>query len=140
MRPTPDVEWVFDGPEDAAAYLREVGILWAVWLVAMAALMVSTSWIVIVGGIGVLGLLLVLARPLQARAVKLVPDDDVPDPGATAFRKTKRDRVLRELAFGEAPLKAAGAGPIWIWSRRLIVLLTVVAFVVVLLDLLVPRA
>jgi hypothetical protein len=136
MRPTPDVEWAFEGPDDAAAYLREVATLWTVWLVGMVALLFSGNWIVILVGLGVIVLLLVLARPLQARAAKIVPDDEVPEPGRTAFRKTKRDRVLRELAFGEAPLRAAGAGPGWIGARRTVVALTIVAFVFVLLDLL----
>lgn len=140
MRPTPDVEWAFEGPDDVASYLRQVATVWAVWLVGMAALMFVAHWVVIPVGIGVLGLLMLLARPLQARAVKLVPEDDAPEPGAGAFHKTKRDRVLRELAFGEAPLRAAGAGPIWIWTRRLVVGLTIAAFVFVLFDLLLGAA
>jgi len=137
VRPLPDQEWGFDDPDDAAAYRGELGRLWALWLVALAALMFAQGWLVLVAGVLALGGLIVVARPLQARAAVIVPDDDVPDPTVAAtFRRSRRDRVLRELAYGEAPLVASGAGPAWIWGRRAIVGLTFAAFAVVLYDLL----
>lgn len=136
MRPIPDQEWGFDGPDDAAAYRRDVARLWAVWVVAIAALMFTQGWLVLIAGVVALGGLIVVARPLQARAAAIVPDDDVPDATVVAmFRRSRRDRVLRELAYGEAPLVASGAGPAWIWGRRAVVGLTFVAFAIVLYDL-----
>ena len=136
MRPLPDQVWTFDGPDDAAAYRSELGRLWLLWLVALAALMFAQGWLVFVAGAGALAGLIVVARPLQARAAAIVPEDDVPDATVAAtFRRSHRDRVLRELAYGEAPLVASGAGPAWIWGRRAMVGLTFAAFAFVLYDL-----
>jgi hypothetical protein len=135
----PDQEWGFEGPDDAAAYRRELGQLWALWLVALAALMFARGWLVVIAGAVALVGLIIVARPLQARAEAIVPDDDVPDPTVAAtFRRSRRDRVLRELAYGEAPLEASGAGQGWIWGRRVIVGLTFAAFALVLYDLFLP--
>jgi len=136
VRPLPDIEWVFAGPEDAAAYRREVARLWGGWLLGMAALMLAANWVVLLAGIGVLVAIVVFARPLQARAATIVPDDDVPEPGiSAALHRSRRDRVLRELAFGEAPLRASGGGTAWVWARRIVVGLTFGAFAFVLYDL-----
>ena len=139
MRPTPDVEWSFNGPDDAAAYRSEVASLWGVWMVALTLLVFAAGWVVWVTGLGAMVGLVVLARPLQRRAALLVPDDVVPAAGAGAFRKSKRDSVLRELAFGEAPLRAAGCGPVWIWTRRFVVGATFAGFAFVLYDLFVAQ-
>lgn len=132
----PDQEWSFDGPDDAAAYRRDLGRLWVLWLGALAALMFAQGWLVFVAGAVALVGVIIVARPLQARAAAIVPDDEVPDPTVTAaFQRSRRDRVLRELAYGEAPLVASGAGPAWIWGRRVMVGLTFAAFAIVLYDL-----
>ncbi len=138
MRPLPDQEWNFDGPDDAATYRRELIRLWSLWLVALTVLMFADGWMVfLAGAVALVGLILV-GRPLQARAEAIVPDDDVPDATvAAAFQRSRRDRILRELAYGEAPLVASGAGPAWIWGRRVMVVVTFGAFAFVLYDLLV---
>ena len=125
MRPTPDVEWHFEGPEDGAAYRAEVARLWAAWMIGMGALVFAESGLIWLAGIGVLVVVLLLARPLQARAARIVPEDDLPElKMSSPRRRSTRDRVLRELAFGEAPLRASGGGPSWIWARRIVVIST----------------
>ena len=108
MRRPPTSSGVSTGLRTAAAYRSEVGILWGVWMVALALLVFAAGWIVWVAGLAALVGLVVLARPLQRRAALIVPDDTVPAAGPGAFRKSERDGVLRELAFGEAPLRGCG--------------------------------
>ncbi len=134
-------DWGFAGAADASAYLRQVGVLWATWVVALVALIVSRGWLVLVLGVAVIAALIFAARPLQARAAKLVPEDSVVG-GRRSFlvgRSTERDLVLRQLAYGEAPLNAAvelsGSGRWWLAGRVAVVGLTVVGFVWVLVTL-----
>jgi hypothetical protein len=136
-----DRDWGFDDVADASAYLREVGVLWATWVVALVALIISRGWLVLVLGVAVIAALIWAARPLQSRAAKLVPEDSVVG-GRRSFlvgRSTERDLVLRQLAYGEAPLRTAvglsGAGRWWLTGRLVVVGLTVVGFVWVLTTL-----
>jgi hypothetical protein len=130
MRQIPDIEWQFAGPDDEARYRTEVSKIWSAWLVALVALVFGTGWIVTIVGLVVLGVIVVLIRPLQQRAADLVPDDGS---GADA---AARDRALRDLVFSEAPLKVANSGPAWLWARRSVVVLTGLAVALAVYDLL----
>ena len=124
---------------DAALYLRDVARLWAAWLLGLGVLMLTNGWFVVIGGVGVIGALLWLARPLQRRAETLVPDDKVYQKGILLPGKgTTRDRALKALAYGEAPLREAvrlAGQPGWWMQARLVMLgLTVLAFVAVIFQ------
>lgn len=130
--------WGFADATDAKVYLREVGTLWATWIAGLAALVVGSGWLILPFGVAVIAGLLWAARPLQARAAKLVPEDSVVG-GKRSFlvgRSTERDLVLRQLAYGDAPLRAAvdtaGAPRLWLTARLVVLGLTVAAFVWVL--------
>ena len=120
-----EIEYAFDGPADARAYLREVGTLWAVWIVGLAAVMFTHGVTLIIVAAALLVSLLMLARPLLPRTEILVPEN--------RRGGTTRDRVLRELAYGVAPMEAAldtaGYSPRWIVVRHLVIALTVLAFI-----------
>jgi hypothetical protein len=134
-------DWEFTDAADAASYLREVGVLWTTWLVGLVALVAGSGLLVVVLGVLVIAALLWVARPLQARAANLVPEDSVTGGKRSilAGRNTERDLVLRQLAYGDAPLSAAiavsGSGRWWLTARRVLVGLTIVAFVFVLITL-----
>jgi hypothetical protein len=125
-----DLIYTFDGPDDARLYLRQIGTLWAAWVVALVGLLIAHAFVLIVWGVvAVVGLLL-LARPIQARAERVVPENQV-EGGAvnTALRGgTTRDRALRELAYGTAPmrvaLETAGLSQRWVVTRHLVVAVT----------------
>ena len=129
--------YTFDGPSDAGTYLRQVGTLWAVWVVGLGGLLVTQAVILIAWAVVVFAALLLLARPIQARAEKAVPENQV-EGGAvnTALRGgTTRDRALRELAYGTAPLRIAlrtvGASERWVILRHVVVALTILGMVYV---------
>lgn len=137
-------DWGFADATDASAYLREVGVVWATWVVALVGLVISRGVLVLVIGAAVLAALIWAARPLQSRAARLVPEDSVVG-GRRSFligRSTERDLVLRQLAYGEAPLRTAveltGSGRWWLTGRVVVVGLTIVTFVWVLLTLVFP--
>jgi hypothetical protein len=129
-----DVDYRFDGPADARMYLREVGALWAVWLVGLVAVLLTHGAVLLIGAAVLLVALLVLARPLLPRTEALVPENRTEGGKVeTALRGgTTRDRVLRELAYGDAPmsaaLEAAGFNRRWIVVRHLVIALTLLAF------------
>ena len=104
-----DVYYRFDGPADARMYLREVGTLWAVWLVGLVAVLLTHGAALFIVAAALLISLLVLARPLLSRTETLVPENRREGGKVeTALRGgTTRDRVLRELAYGDAPMSAA---------------------------------
>jgi hypothetical protein len=135
-----DVAYTFDGPADARAYLREVGRLWALWVVGVVAILVTHGVLLIALAVAVLVALLVGAAPLWNRVEKLVPVNRREGGRvAAAWRGgTTRDRVLRELAYGDRPiraaLKTAGLSPAWIAARHVVVAGTVIAFVFVVLG------
>lgn len=130
-----EIEYAFDGPADARAYLREVGTLWVVWIVGLAAVMFTHGVTLIIVAVVLLVSLLMLARPLLPRTEMLVPENRREGGKLeTALRGgTTRDRVLRELAYGVAPMEAAldtaGYSPRWIVARHLVIALTILAFI-----------
>lgn len=121
---------------DAVRYLRELARLWAVWLVGLAGLLFTNAILLIFWGIAVVIVLVVLVRPLQRRAAVLVPEDEVVA-GARGFARgsTVRDRAIRDLSYGEAPLRnalrMAGLSERWLVSRQVMLALTLVAMVYV---------
>lgn len=129
-----DVAHTFDDPDDARTFLREVGLLWAVWVAGLAAVLLTHGRALVLVALVLLGALLFLARPLLPRSEALVPENSR-EGGAleTAFRGgTTRDRVLRDLAYGVAPMQAAletaGLSSRWLVLRHLVVALTLLAF------------
>jgi hypothetical protein len=133
-----EIEYTFNGPDDARAYLREVGLLWSVWVLGLIAVLVTHGFALVLVAVGLLAILIRLARPLLPRTEGLVPvntkEGGVLD---SALRGgTTRDRVLRELAYGTTPIRAAldaaGLSPRWIGARHLVIAVTLFAFVGVL--------
>jgi hypothetical protein len=117
--------------------LREIGVLWAVWVAGLAAVLLTHGLALLIVAVVLLVALLVLARPLLPRTEVLVPENRK-EGGVleTALRGgTTRDRVLRELAYGAAPMDAAletaGLSPRWVVVRHLVIALTLLAFIYV---------
>ena len=130
--------YTFDNRDDALTYLREVGALWIGWVVALFGLMLTNAGLLIVWGVASLVVLMLLARPLQRRAEKAVPENQV-EGGAinTALRGgTTRDRVLRDLSYGAGPLRAAldtvGWSQRWVLARHVVVALSLLALAFVI--------
>lgn len=133
-----EIEYTFSSPSDARTYLRQVALLWGVWVVGLVAVLLSHGLALVFLSIGLLATLILLARPLLPRTEALVPVNNK-ESGAleSALRGgTTRDRVLRELAYGAAPtraaLNAAGLDPRWIAMRHLVIAITLLAFVAVI--------
>ncbi len=133
-----DIEYTFSGAEDARAYLREIALLWAVWVIGLTAVLFSHGVALLFLSVGLLAMLILLARPLLPRTEALVPVNNK-EGGAleSALRGgTTRDRVLRELAYGTAPMKAAlrtiGKSSRWVVARHLVIAITLLAFVYVI--------
>ncbi|HSF87504.1 MAG TPA: hypothetical protein VLG28_17835 [Acidimicrobiia bacterium] len=130
-------DWGFTDEPDARRYLREVRRLWAAWLFGLTALLFTQGWWVVASGVVTIGLLLVLARPLQARAAALVPEDTLVGSRFNVVgRGTERDKALQALAYGREPLEAAttlsGSGAWMVPARSLMVWVTIAAFVYVI--------
>jgi len=132
------VEYTFAGPDDARTYLREVGRLWTVWVVGLVAVLLAHGLPLLFLSVGLIAVLILLARPLLPRTEALVPLNSR-EGGAveSALRGgTTRDRVLRELAYGTAPLEAAlrmaGLSPKWVAARHVVVATTLLGFVYVI--------
>lgn len=123
-----DSTWFAD-VSDARAYLGEVGRLWAAWTVGLALLLALDGGWLLLAGLLLIGTMIWLGRPIQRRA-RAIEDANHPPSG--------RDDLVRELAYGEAPLRAAldvvGASPKWVWVRRALMIATVVGFVVVVVT------
>lgn len=134
----PAMEWTFSDGADATSYLREVGVLWGVWGVGLVALFAIRGLGLIAVGLVLLVTLLFAARPLQRRAAAVkATDEGKPSTWAIATgRATPRDRAIRELSYGSAPVQAAldkiGASRNWVFMRHLLVVATVAAFLYVL--------
>ena len=132
-----DVVYTFDGQADARAYLGEIGKLWTAWTVGLAAVMATNGVALLVIAVVLFGALLYLSRPLLPRTEKLVPENKREGGAIEAALRggTTRDRVLRELAYGMAPLEAAletaGLSPRWVAARHLLIAVTVLAFIYV---------
>jgi hypothetical protein len=111
------------------------------WLIGLAILFLTSGWMLIVFGILLLIALPVLAAPLMARAEVMVPDSEVAEAAAGAEatgRGTKRERAVRQLVYGAAPLRAAlstiGASQAWVGLLYLGIGVTIVAFGYVVID------
>lgn len=138
-----DIEYAFSSPADARSYLREVGKLWAVWIVGLAIVLFTHGTALLISAAALLIVLLVLARPLLPRAEALVPENHREGGTLDAALRggTTRDRALRELAYGIAPLSAAldaaGLSQRWVLLRHIVIALTLLALLyVVVLPLL----
>ena len=137
--------WGFADEADARRYLRVVLRLWLGWICGMAALLFTRGWWIVVAGVVTIALLLLLARPLQARAAALVPNDTL---GGGKFnvvgRGTARDKALQAYAYGSEPLDEAtalaGSGRWMLFGRRMLMSVTVAVFIWVILTTLNPPA
>ncbi|MCP4305892.1 MAG: hypothetical protein GY926_08055 [bacterium] len=133
-----DIAYTFDGPEDARTYLRQVGLLWLVWVVGLTVVLVTSGPPLIWVSIGLIATLLLLARPLLTRSESLVPANAQEDNAAVSALRggTTRDRVLRELAYGSKPVRAAlasaGMSEKWLIARHFVVAATLLGLVYVL--------
>lgn len=132
-----EIEYTFSSAADARSYLREVGLLWGVWMVGLVAVLLTHGVTVLIVAVVLFTALLILARPLLPRTERLVPENKR-EGGAfeTVLRGgTTRDRVLRELAYGVAPMEAAlqkaGLSSRWVAARHIVIALTLLAFVYV---------
>jgi len=130
-----ELNYTFAGAQDARLYLRQIGTLWAVWVVGLFGLLLTDALLLIIWAVVIIGTLLILARPIQARAEEIVPKNEV-EGGAvdTALRGgTTRDRALRELAYGTHPLRVAlvtaGYSPRWVMARHFVVAMTILGLV-----------
>ena len=132
-------DWGFDGKLDARRYLSDVLRLWAGWLLGLAALMFTQGWWVVVAGVITVAILVVFARPMQARAAALVPEDTlVGNRYNVVGRGTARDKALQAFAYGPEPLEQAttiaGTGRWMLVARPVMIWVTVAAFIFVLLT------
>jgi len=134
------VTYTFDGQADASKYLREVGVLWGAWLVGLVGLLVTNAWLLLIWGFLSLAMLIVLARPIQRRAERLIPENKVVGGKIeTVFRGgTSRDRAIRDLAYGTEPflvaLRVTGRSERWILVRHLLVALTILGLIWIILN------
>jgi hypothetical protein len=131
--------WGFKDRGDATRYLSDVLRLWSGWLLGLAAVMLLQGWGLVIAGVVTIVVLVYLAKPIQARAVALVPDDTVVDGRiGLAGKRTERDNVLRALAYGKAPLEvavdAAETGRWMLTARPVMIGVTIAAFLYVLLT------
>ncbi len=130
-------EWGFAGAADARRYLSDVLRLWSGWLLGLAALLFTEGWWVVIAGVLTIALLLFLARPLQARAAGLVPEDTLVGSRFNVVgRGTARDKALQAYAYGREPLEEAvrltGRGGWMLIVRPLMIWVTIAAFLYVL--------
>ena len=99
-------------------------------LVGLALLLTLDGGWVLFAGLLLIAAMIWLGRPIQRRARSLEHADD---------QQSGRDDPARELAYGEAPLRAAlemvGASPNWVWARRGLMAATVVGFIVVVFTI-----
>lgn len=102
---TPD-GW-FDDEADAKRYLGEVGRLWIVWLLGLAALAFSRGLTAGAVGLALLVAMFILMSPLQNRVHARYGDDEKARRVAARQTLSARDRALRELTYGRAPFAEA---------------------------------
>jgi hypothetical protein len=135
------VNW-FSDKGDARSYLIDLTRLWFVWILGIIALFAVRSWWVLVVGVVIIGLLIWLVRPLQARAAAIDDPGEVVEGSGGRFggAKTRGEMALRVLLYGEAPLsEAINEYGMWsglIWVRRIVIGISAVAFAVVFIDIL----
>ncbi len=135
-----ELTYTFDNPADASRYLREIGVLWGAWVVGLAGLLVTDALLLIVWGVVVIAALVYLARPIQRRAERLVPDNKIESSRLEGLFRggTTRDRAIRDLAYGAEPLRAAlstaGLSERWMTLRQVIIALSLLALIYVLAN------
>lgn len=135
-----DLTYTFEGQDDASRYLRELALLWGAWVVGLAGLMLTNAIVLLVWGVGTVTVLVVMARPIQRRAERLVPDNKVEGGKVDTVLRggTTRDRAIRDLAYGTEPLRIAlrtvGFSERWVLVRHVIVALTVLGLVYVIAN------
>ena len=124
-----DSTWFTDA-QDARTYLEEVGRLWSAWAIGLILLLSLGGGWRLLAGVVLIAIMVWLAIPIQRRAQSIVG----PDAG-----RHSREATLRELAYGEAPLRAAlgmvGTSPAWLWVRRALVVATILGFVFVVVAI-----
>lgn len=132
----------FTDAADASRYLAEIARIWIVWIAALALLLVMQQWwALLLIGVGLLAAMVVLGRPLQARAAA-VPgsEEQVGTKRQVAMGRGRRaDDAFRQLLYGEGPLREAlvlaGLPSSLVWVRRFVVVITLAAFAWVMFDL-----
>lgn len=135
-----ELTYTFDGQDDAGRYLRDLAFLWGAWVAGLAGLMLTNAVVLLGWGVGTLVVLILLARPIQRRAERLVPENKVEGGKVDAFLRggTTRDRAIRDLAYGTEPLRIAlrtvGASERWVLVRHVMVALTVLGLVFVIAN------
>lgn len=130
----------FSDRDDARSYVLELTRLWVVWIIGLVALFAVQGWYVLVAGVVVIGVLIWLVRPIQARASAVdEPDETVEGSSRFGGTRTRGEMALRELLYGESPLaEAVNEFGLWsglIWVRRLVIGVSAVAFAVVFIDI-----
>ena len=132
----------FSDEADARSYLYDLTRLWVVWIVGIIALFAVRSWYVLLVGVVVVGLLIWLVRPVQARAAAIDDPGEVVEGSGGRFggARTRSEMALRVLLYGEAPLsEAINEYGMWsglIWVRRAVIGISAVAFAAVFIDVL----
>ncbi len=135
------VNW-FSDHDDARSYVFELSRLWVVWILGLVALFAVQSWYVLLAGVVVIGLLIWLVRPIQARAAAIDDPGEMVERSGGRFggARTRGEMALRVLLYGEAPLsEAVNEFGLWwglIWVRRVVIAISAVAFAVVFIDIL----
>ena len=132
----------FSDKEDARTYLVDLTRLWVVWIAGIVALFAVKSWYVLLVGVFIIGLLIWLVRPIQARAAAIDDPGEVVEGSGGRFggARTRGEMALRVLLYGEAPLsEAINEYGMWsglIWVRRAVIAVSAVAFAAVFIDVL----
>lgn len=131
----------FSDRNDARSYVLELTRLWVVWILGLVALFAVQGWYVLLAGVVVIGVLIWLVRPIQARASAVDDPDETVEASGGRFggSRTRGEMALRELLYGESPLaEAVTEFGLWsglIWVRRLVIGVSAVAFAVVFIDI-----
>lgn len=132
----------FSDKDDARTYLVDLTRLWVVWIAGIIALFAVKSWYVLLVGVFIIGLLIWLVRPIQARAAAIDDPGEVVEGSGGRFggARTRGEMALRVLLYGEAPLsEAINEYGMWsglIWVRRGVIAVSAVAFAAVFIDVL----
>lgn len=138
----------FTDRDDARRYIGEVSRTWLVWLITLALLLIATQWwALLLVGFAFLTAMAIVGKPLQERAARVEGAEPpaAPSKVATALGRGRgQDRAFRTLLYGEVPLRQAialtGTTPMLLWLRRLVLVVTIGAFVWVLIALFTPPA
>lgn len=132
----------FSDKDDARSYLVDLTRLWVVWIAGLIALFAVKSWYVLFVGVVIIGLLIWLVRPIQARAAAIDDPGETVEGSGGRFggARTRGEMALRVLLYGEAPLaEAINDYGMWsglIWVRRVVIGISAVAFAAVFIDVL----